>query len=268
MGSGRAVSNPLLAGYRLLRIAALTLVYLLRHSLALSKVRNQADRRDCTNRYFQGWASGISKIAGIRLLSRGTPPDEGVLLTPNHQSYLDIMAMAALLPVTFVSKAEVASWPVLGLLLRRADQLLVSRNRAKDLVASVEGIADRLRGGHSVCVFLEGTTTGGDGVLKFHPSLLEPVIQGRLRVVPVAIRWGTSNPGITPSEDIAYWKNHNLVLHLWRLLGLNGIEAEVAFGVPISAEGWQRADLAVELRSRVIDLKAELDRADASTRLG
>lgn len=268
MSSRRALSNPLLAAYRLLRIAGLTIAYLLRHTVALSRTLSEAERRDCTNNYFQGWALALTRVAGIKLGYQGIQPDQGTLLTPNHQSYLDILAMAALVPVTFVSKAEVASWPVLGVLLRRADQLLVSRNRAKDLVASIEGIADRLRGGHSVCVFLEGTTTGGDGVLKFHPSLLEPVIQGRLRVVPAAVRWSSTHPGVIPSEDIAYWKDHNLLLHLWRLLGLKGIEAEVAFGEPISAEGWQRGDLAVELRSRVIDLKAELDRSAVPVRTG
>ena len=47
----------------------------------------------------------------------------GVMLAPNHVSYLDILVISALSPTVFVAKAEVEGWPLFGWFARRAGMI-------------------------------------------------------------------------------------------------------------------------------------------------
>ncbi len=90
--------------------------------------------------------------------------------------------------------------------------------------------------------------------MPFHASLLQPAVDCGGAVVPVAIRWKAEDPAVDVAEDIAYWKDHTLVPHLWRLLGLRGVSAELTFGAPVNSAGKDRKALASEARTRVVAL--------------
>ena len=50
-------------------------------------------------------------------LEIGVPPQgnvSGTLVVANHVSWLDIFAMSAVYPSSFIAKQEISSWPVLG----------------------------------------------------------------------------------------------------------------------------------------------------------
>jgi 1-acyl-sn-glycerol-3-phosphate acyltransferase len=258
----KARSNPFLAVIRLSGLAMVTLYYLIVNAVSKGFTSDLENRRRATGQYFQKWARAIRRILGIAVEIRGAVPPSGALLTPNHQGYLDIVLLASVTPMVFVSKAEVRSWPVIGFLLGQAEQLLVSRNRAKDLKDSVKGIAERLKGGQSVCVFLEGTTTGGDHVLRFFPALLQPAIDAGAPVVPTVIRWRARRGGMKVSRDVAYWGDHHFLRHAARLLGLGGISAVVEFGPPVCSEGAARRQLADRMHSEVVCLMEAADRAN------
>lgn len=229
--------------------------YLIAHAVALARISSKVERRVVTGRYFSLWAGALLSLLGIPIQVRGRPPEGGALVTPNHQSYLDVLALGSQIPIVFVSKVEVASWPFIGFLLRRTEQLYVSRRRSRDLVDSLDEVTQRLREGGIVGVFLEGTTSAGDRVREFRSPLLQPAIDSGCSVVPVAIRWRVERPDLDVSEDVAYWKDHHFVTHAWRVLGLRGIAGEVRFGSPIQAgRSADRRILARELRSRVVQL--------------
>jgi len=74
-------------------------------------------RRPATREARADWlhrfaASAIHGL-GIELEVSGEFPERGAMIS-NHLSYLDIIVLAALHPCVFVSKAEVANYPVLG----------------------------------------------------------------------------------------------------------------------------------------------------------
>ncbi|WP_457836041.1 lysophospholipid acyltransferase family protein, partial [Staphylococcus aureus] len=62
----------------------------------------------------QWWGEKQLRMLGVKLVVEGTPRPGAKLLVANHISWLDIMAMHAVLPARFISKSEVASWPVVG----------------------------------------------------------------------------------------------------------------------------------------------------------
>jgi 1-acyl-sn-glycerol-3-phosphate acyltransferase len=199
-------------------------------------------------------ARGVVRIMGIRARATGSPPPAGSFIAPNHLGYLDVFALASIVPAFFLPKSEVAGWPIVGRLIRATDHPFVERGRNRSLAEAVEILAGRLRDGLSVCVFLEGTSTGGDRVLPFHAGLLEGAIRAEAPVVPAALKWSAADPAIDIAEDVAYWKDHVFGPHLWRVLGLRGLSCEIVWGTPIASAGADRKALAVAARRACLKL--------------
>lgn len=205
------------------------------------------------------WLRQCRRLMGIRVVVNGPVPPPGSLIASNHMGYADIFAIGGSAPCFFVAKSEVKSWPVIGYVFHLSRQIAISRARStKSLLETNRIIADRLRMGYSVCVFLEGTSSGGESVLPFHGSLLQPAINVDARIVPAAIRWRSTNPAVNIAEDVAYWKDHRFGPHLFRLLGLSGLEAEIRFGAPLSHDGRTRQELARTLHEEVAALHRSL----------
>ncbi|GAB4231387.1 MAG: lysophospholipid acyltransferase family protein [Acidobacteriota bacterium] len=244
------------AGIRLLRLLGWTAWSLLRHAAAV-RWRAEPVYTEISLEHFRRWADGVCRILGMELHVEGDPPSRGFLLAPNHTGYLDIFVLAALAPVRFVAKAEVRRWPLVGWMAARARQLFVRRTRSRRLRETLELVDEALRRGHNVCVFLEGTSTGGDRVGRFHSSFLAPAVAGTAKVVPVGLRYIPSDPRVQVAEDVAYWKEHTFVPHLVRFLGLPPVRVRVRFGEPWDFRGLPRSHAADLLRGRVAAL-AEL----------
>src|SRR5580692_10031015 len=68
------------------------------------------------------------KIFGYSASVSGDIPKSGLLFS-NHLSYLDVLAISAVAPAVFVSKAEVRRWPLFGWLAAIAGTVFVERAR-------------------------------------------------------------------------------------------------------------------------------------------
>ena len=249
----RARSNTLLALIRLVPLLIWTIIchtgQLLGRFLQPTLNGKRAVAAIWTHRWFRGMAA----ILGIRIGVVGEKPRGGALIAPNHIGYADIIVIGAVVECLFVAKFDVTRWPIIGHLFSTSDQVAVPRARSRDLASAVEAIAERLRGGQSVCVFLEGTSTGGDRVLPFHGALVEAAIAAEAPVVPVGMNWRATGRGVSIAEDVAYWKDHKFAHHVWRLIGLRGIEVEIRFGRAIPARG-DRKQVAERLHGMVLEL--------------
>lgn len=154
-------------------------------------------RRSPWPRVFLGW---VGRAAGMRVRVVGTPLRSHVLFVSNHLSWLDIMLIAGASGAAFVSRDDIARWPVIGWLAGLNDTVYVARADRR----AVQGQADALRAalatGRAVALFPEGTTEGGDAVLPFRASLLAslvPPLPG-IRLQPVALDYGPA------ARDIAW----------------------------------------------------------------
>ncbi len=129
-------------------------------------------------------------IMGMRYRVTGTPMLHKGAIVANHASWLDIFALNACQRVYFVSKAEVAGWPGIGWLARATGTVFIARDR-RDAKAHEGALADRLRAGHRILFFPEGTSTDGRRVLPFKSTLFSAVGQPDLRdilwVQPVSV---------------------------------------------------------------------------------
>ena len=60
------------------------------------------------------WMKCLSFILGVKVDIRGTPDLSADLYVSNHVTYLDIIIINKLLPVNFIAKEAISSWPIIG----------------------------------------------------------------------------------------------------------------------------------------------------------
>jgi 1-acyl-sn-glycerol-3-phosphate acyltransferase len=115
------------------------------------------------------------------------PRSGGVLLLANHQSYLDPVVIGAQLrrPLSFLAKSELFEVPGFGWLIRRLNAFPV-RQGAGDVGAVRETIA-RLKEGHVLTVFAEGSRTPDGELHPLQPGFALIVRRAGVPIVPVAV---------------------------------------------------------------------------------
>jgi 1-acyl-sn-glycerol-3-phosphate acyltransferase len=96
-----------------------------------------------------------------------------------------------------------------------------------------------------VAVCPEGTTTDGRSLKHFHAALLQPAIDARALVLPVALRFLDSDGAQTDAP--IYVDDMSLAQSVWRIAATPGMTVELRFGPCVNAEGAQRRELAQRL---------------------
>lgn len=185
---------------------------------------------------------------GLKIQVSGPVP-RGGLLVCNHVSYLDIVALASITPMVFVSKADVRAWPVFGQLASWAGTVYVRRESRSDVSRVRELIQEQLRNGELVTLFPEGTSSDGSTVLPFRSSLLEPAVGSG--ATPAWIGYTLAHGSV--AQEVAYWGDMTLAPHLLRLLTRPAIGCQIVFGNRPLA-GHDRKELAQQLQAEVARL--------------
>ena len=214
------------------------------------------------------WMTGFCRAAlgaaGVSYTTQGPVPMEGAVIT-NHLSYLDIVIHGALRPCVFVSAIETRAMPVIGWISRMAGTVYVIRGQGGSAEKAAEGMAKGFRDGLPVVFFPEGGTFVGDEpVMPFRSGLLAQALEAGARVTAGFLRYELSAEdrarGKTPREDV-HWGAQTLVAHLWNMLGLKAIRAELRFAErPIVFSGAAYADRKVaagEAREAVLAVEGK-----------
>jgi len=135
-----------------------------------------------------------------------------------------------------VAKSEVRGWPLFGWLTSRAGTVYVTRGGGPSTYPGVNAaMAEVYRSGLPVLFFPEGTTTDGSGVLPFRRGLFHSVLNEGVSLRVAALRYSLEDAAGSVEEDVCWWGDALLAPHLWRLLGLKGIQAEICFGGEVAA---------------------------------
>lgn len=186
-------------------------------------------RASWRRRIFRLWGRGVCWGLAVRLTVVGQAPRGGAFLVSNHLSYLDIPVLASQMSAVFVSKSEVADWPLIGRGARAMGTVFLVRQRKRELPEVNRQIEAALAAGDGVVVFPEGTSTKGDQVLAFRPSLLAPAAEAGLAVRTAVLHYQTL-PGDTPASlSVCWWGDMPFGPHVSELLRLERIEARLEF---------------------------------------
>jgi 1-acyl-sn-glycerol-3-phosphate acyltransferase len=211
--------------------------------------------------WIHGWCRRIVRVLGFRCEVEGRIPARGAVVS-NHLSYLDILLYSSVQPFVMVAKTEVRGWPLLGWLTAQAGTVYVRRGGGPKTYRGVNAaMAEAYRSGLPVLFFPEGTTTDGAGVLPFRRGLFHSVLDNGVPVRTAALRYtlvdDAVNHGASVGEDVCWWGEMGFASHIFRLLGLRGLRAQVRFG----GEVVERADrfvLSETAQAKVAEMYEEL----------
>lgn len=188
----------------------------------------------------------VARTLKLRIRVRGREPGVPALWCANHVSWLDVIALGAIADVDFVSKAEVRGWPLIGWLARAAGTVFIRRG-AGEVGGISRVLAEKLKQGHSIVVFPEGTTSRGERVEKLHPRLFGAALASASPVQPVALRYLEQG---TLSERAPFVGEQTLLRHLLGVLKHGGgIDVEVRLLPQVIPTGLDRRSLAHGVRA-------------------
>lgn len=230
----------LIRGWRITRIFIHTLTGLFLAAVILP-VSAPATRR----KLIHWWCRRLLACFNLQVSTSGQLPTsntQGVLFVANHISWSDIHAINSIIPVRFVAKVEIKTWPVFGYLVRQSGTLFINRLRQRDAARVVHLCSHALQFKDNLCVFPEGTTTEGYSVLPFKSSLIQAAISADSWVVPIAIHYPLPTGGINVAA--AYAGDTSIIESMHAFIKMRAPSVHLHFCAPIRAAHYQRQALA------------------------
>lgn len=179
------------------------------------------------------------RVEGFRAVQAGG------LVVANHIGTPDIFVLASRFPGFFVSKAEIADWPLFNVLARLGQTIFVDRARRHQIQWIVRAIEARIEEGFRVVVFPEGGAGLGEDVFPFKPSVFEAAIRAGRPVVPVSIAYQDLN-----HPSVACWTEESFVTHIVRLLKNPRLPVTLYVHEALAGSG-ERRELAKKAEKRI-----------------
>lgn len=213
-------------------------------------VLERLQRRDLVparQRLTRWFLARLSGALPFRIDVIGRVPQEPMLWVSNHVSWTDIPLLGALAPLSFLSKAEVRSWPVAGWLAHKAGTLFIRRGSGDSGLVGQQ-LGRHLGLGRHLLIFPEGTTTDGGSLKVFHSRLLTSAVETGVAVQPVAIRYLRDGQLDSVAPFIG---EDDLLSHLVRLLRSDRAKVQIQLLDPIASEGLTRTQLSQHARHAV-----------------
>ena len=159
----------------------------------------------------------------------GTPisQDGPNLFVGNHISYLDIPVLLHACPqISFVSKKEVKSWPIIGKAAVKMQTIFVERGNTISRTAAKSAITTSLiTNKQSIAIFPSGTTAIKTSA-SWKKGVFEIAEKNHILIQPFRIRY-------EPLRAAAYVGNDNLLQHMYRLFSFKKIQVSIEFHEPI-----------------------------------
>ncbi|MDQ2632561.1 MAG: 1-acyl-sn-glycerol-3-phosphate acyltransferase [Pseudomonadota bacterium] len=187
------------------------------------------------------WHRVNCRALGFRIHQHGELTDRRPLVVAaNHVSWTDISVIGSRCDVSFIAKADMAAWPVMGWLARLQRTIFIERERRRTSGAQASEIAQRLAAGEAVVLFAEGTTGDGNIVLPFKSTLFGAATMAisegavdKVYIQPLAIAYTRVQgmPMGRRDRPLAAWiGDTELAPHAAALLREGAVDVELHFG--------------------------------------
>ena len=175
----------------------------------------------------------------VRLLGARAVAARSVVFVANHTSWLDIPVLGGQLDACFISKGEVADWPLIGWVAKLGRTVFISRSRGAT-ARERDAIRARLATGDNLILFPEGTTSDGSRVMPFRSAFfaVAQTSDGRSAplIQPVSVvydRLAGLPAGRATRPLFAWYGDMDLASHCWRLARYRGMRATVLLHTPL-----------------------------------
>lgn len=159
-----------------------------------------------------------ARAVGARVTTQGKKLTRDVFYVANHVSWIDILAMGGASGCAFISKDDVAAWPIIGWLAAQNNTVFIGRDKRRDVTAHVDLVRIAMERHQPITLFPEGTTGDGISLLPFKPALFAVMLPPprALRVQPVYIDYGKA------AHDIAWFGEESAGANAVRVVGRKG----------------------------------------------
>lgn len=162
----------------------------------------------------------VLRVMGLRVRRIGKPMKMQGGVVANHSSWLDIFVLSAVQKVLFVSKLEVAKWPLIGMIARSVGTVFIERKQSH-AAKHRDTFKARLTTSQRLLFFPEGTSTDGRRVLAFKPTLFaaffDPSVRELVWVQPLTVVYTAPI-----NRDVRYygwWGDAEFLPHFFNVLG-------------------------------------------------
>lgn len=179
-------------------------------------------------------------LIGIGYETRGRPMREKGAVVANHATWLDIFTLNAGQEIYFVSKDEVAKWPGIGILARATGTVFITR-KGGEAKRQQDVFEERLRAGHKLLFFPEGTSSDSIRILPFKSSLFQAFFSEGLvdflHIQPVTVVYHA--PHGQDARFYGWWGDMEFASSLLKMLAAarHG-RVEVIYHSPVAVHGF------------------------------
>lgn len=175
----------------------------------------QALRPDAATmeRHTRRWARVLVRSWRLELAVDGMeriPRDRACVIVANHQSYLDVIALFATMPLlpVFLAKRELERAPLFGRAMQLGGHVFVDRGKHDRAMESMERAGRQLRPGKPLAIFPEGTRAKVAGVRPFKKGAFHLARSVAAPIVPIGIRgsleaWPRSEVAPLPDRSVS-----------------------------------------------------------------
>jgi 1-acyl-sn-glycerol-3-phosphate acyltransferase len=225
------------------------------------------------------WHRVNCRAFGLRIHQKGElTTKRPLVVASNHVSWTDISVIGSRCDVSFIAKADMAAWPVMGWLARLQRTIFIERERRRTSGKQAGEIARRLAAGEAVVLFAEGTTGDGNLILPFKSTLFGAATMAiqdgtvdRVYIQPLTIAYTRVHgmPMGRRDRPLAAWIGDvDLAPHAAALLREGAVDVELHFGEAIefvAGDDRKQATKRAEADVRAM-LEAALARPEPSRR--
>lgn len=239
--------------YRISRIIVHTLLGLFTATLAFPIASKHFKLR-----LIKWWCKHLLGIFNVSVIHYGNRPPSYTtasnnMLIANHVSWIDIYAINSILPIRFIAKSDIRTWPVFGYLASKSNVLFIERGKKHHAARLVDVVAMSLNAGDNLCLFPEGTTTDGTEIRQFKSSLIQSAIQAHTTIWPVAIRYPRHDG--SANTEVAYAGETTLVQSMQQVLLQKRPIVELHFLESISTIEWADKDKDKDRRTLTLQIQ-------------
>ena len=138
------------------------------------------------------WARFLSFMTPMRVAVVGKENIErgqSYIIVSNHQSSYDALVMVGWLglDVKWVMKTELRSFPIFGWAAEKGGQVFIDRSKTKAAHESLERARNKIVGGTSIAVLVEGTRSRTGELLEFKKGAFWMAKHLGLPILPITI---------------------------------------------------------------------------------
>ena len=191
----------------------------------------------------------ILKVLGIKLKLLGEKSNiRPLVLVGNHTSYLDIIILGSIMPISFIAKEEISNWFLFGFLAKMQNTIFIKRKNYKTL-ESLKNINKTLDANSVIVLFPEGTTNAGKKILNFKSSFFNLFENNNtLRLQNFSLCYTHINDMPIDNRtrpQISWYGDMDIISHLSNLLKFSCLNATIVFHPILSIKGVDRKTISV-----------------------